>query len=201
MSTGLSPRGGIDAKNEYCDQPILDYSFKGMLLTDDVLDEEPRVAKNSKSLEKNAEGKVNTQTVKLNNNQLSEMAGLDVTFEKIVESPEEMTWLDLSFNDFSKIDPLLLQYTKLKVLYLHGNNISNLSEVDKLAGLPNLIALTLHGNPLEDQKGYRQSLVAKLPQLKKIDFSSITKSDRQNAVTWERVYGKRKPPKKPKDDE
>ncbi|XP_033646990.1 leucine-rich repeat-containing protein 51-like [Asterias rubens] len=192
--TELSPRGGIDAKNDNCNHPTLDYSFKGMLLVEDVLDEDPRVKINKN--DKNSEGKVNTQTVKLNNNQMSEMTGLDTTLIKIVEFPEDLTWIDLSFNDFSKIDPILLKYTKLKVLYLHGNNITNISEMEKLAGLPNLIALTLHGNPIEDQKGYRQSIVAKLPQLKKIDFSCVTKSDRQNAVTWERTYGKRKPPKK-----
>ncbi|XP_022084531.1 leucine-rich repeat-containing protein 51-like [Acanthaster planci] len=200
MPKGLSPRGGIDAKNDSCDQAILDFSFKDILLTDDILDVEPRVAKNSK-LEKTAEGLVRTQTVKLNNNGMTEMAGLDVTLEKVVESPEELTWLDLSFNDIAKIDPLLLKYTKLKVLYLHGNNITSINEVDKLAGLPSLISLTLHGNPVEDQKGYRQSLVAKLPRLKKVDFSCITKSDRENAATWERDYGKRRPPKKPKEDE
>jgi len=197
--SGLSPRGGVDAKNDSCNKAILDYSFKGMLLPDDVLDEEPRAVKNAK-LEKTPDGKFNIQTIKLNNNQMSELTGLDITLERIIESPEELTWIDLSFNDFSKIDPLLLKYPKLKVLYLHGNNISNINEVEKLAGLQQLIALTLHGNPLEEQPGYRQSIVAKLPQLKTIDFSGVTKSDRQNAVTWERVYGKRKP-KKPKKDE
>ena len=70
----------------------------------DVLDEDPRVKINKN--DKNSEGKVNTQTVKLNNNQMSEMTGLDTTLIKIVEFPEDLTWIDLSFNDFSKIDPV-----------------------------------------------------------------------------------------------
>ena len=32
--TELSPRGGIDAKNDNCNHPTLDYSFKGMLLVE-----------------------------------------------------------------------------------------------------------------------------------------------------------------------
>ena len=32
--TELSPRGGIDAKNDNCNQPILDYSFKKMMLVE-----------------------------------------------------------------------------------------------------------------------------------------------------------------------
>jgi hypothetical protein len=35
-----------------------------------------------------------------------------------------------------------------QVLYMHGNNISRLSEVRKLAALPALQKLTLHGNPV-----------------------------------------------------
>lgn len=43
----------------------------------------------------------------------------------------------------------------LSVLYLHGNSIQRLGEVNKLAILPRLRSLTLHGNPIEEEKGYR----------------------------------------------
>lgn len=43
----------------------------------------------------------------------------------------------------------------LSVLYLHGNSIQRLGEVNKLAILPRLRSLTLHGNPVEEEKGYR----------------------------------------------
>ena len=49
------------------------------------------------------------------------------------------------------------------MLYLHGNNIGRLVEVDKLSGLANLRLLTLHGNPIEVGErepgaGYKEAL-------------------------------------------
>lgn len=43
----------------------------------------------------------------------------------------------------------------LQSLQLHGNDIGDLGEVDKLGVLPQLRRLTLHGNPMEEVRGYR----------------------------------------------
>lgn len=43
----------------------------------------------------------------------------------------------------------------LQSLHLHGNAIGCLSEVDKLGALRQLHRLTLCGNPLEKERGYR----------------------------------------------
>lgn len=50
---------------------------------------------------------------------------------------------------------VLTTFFNLSVLYLHGNGIQRLGEVNKLAILPRLRSLTLHGNPIEEEKGYR----------------------------------------------
>lgn len=50
---------------------------------------------------------------------------------------------------------VLTTFFNLSVLYLHGNSIQRLGEVNKLAILPRLRSLTLHGNPIEEEKGYR----------------------------------------------
>ena len=47
---------------------------------------------------------------------------------------------------------ILLDFTNLEILYLHGNSIADIKEVDKLAGLRNLRKLTLHGNGIEKEK-------------------------------------------------
>ena len=86
------------------------------------------------------------------------------------------------------------------MLYLHGNSIMNLAEIDKLALLPNLITLTLHGNPIDNQKGYRQYVLAKLPSLRTLDFSRVTKADRMDALTWEKMFGKKKHTRKKTED-
>lgn len=50
---------------------------------------------------------------------------------------------------------VLCELRELRVLYLHGNGIWNLSEVDKLGELQYLHTITLHGNAIEAHKGYR----------------------------------------------
>ena len=66
-----------------------------------------------------------------------------------------MTLLDLSFNQLTTIDDVILRYPKLSALYLHANKISDISQVAKLAALP-LRALTLQANPMEAlNKGLR----------------------------------------------
>jgi len=86
---------------------------------------------------------------------------------------------------------VLLQYPKLKILYLHGNQIDKLSEVDKLGALPELFSITLHGNPIEDIPGYKQYVISVLPQLKVFNTITITNQDRSDASTWKRKFRKK----------
>lgn len=53
---------------------------------------------------------------------------------------------------------VLCELHELRVLYLHGNSIWNLLEVDKLGELQYLHTITLHGNTIETHKGYRWRL-------------------------------------------
>lgn len=89
-----------------------------------------------------------------------------------------------------------MEYPNVIVLYLHGNNIEKLAEVDKLAKLDKLKSLTLHGNPVEGVKGYREYVLSALPQLKTFDFSGVTKSDRARAASWREMCGNKKRGKK-----
>ena len=86
---------------------------------------------------------------------------------------------------------VLLQYPKLKILYLHSNSIEKLSEIDKLASLPELISITLHGNPIESIPGYKQHIISTLPKLKTLDFIPITDQNRRDAQTWRVKFRKR----------
>ncbi|KAL2917333.1 hypothetical protein HK105_202997 [Polyrhizophydium stewartii] len=71
----------------------------------------------------------------------------------------------------------------LRVLYLHANRIESIAETDKLGLLAHLRNLTLHGNPLESAKAYRFTVLARVPQLRHLDFCAITKQDRVVART------------------
>lgn len=47
--------------------------------------------------------------------------------------------------------------------------------------LEELYSLTLHGNPLEERKGYRNKVLFSLPQLKSLDFTNVTSADHKRA--------------------
>lgn len=43
--------------------------------------------------------------------------------------------------------------------------------------LDDLYSLTLHGNPLEERKGYRAKVLTALPQLRSLDFTNVTAAE------------------------
>jgi Leucine-rich repeat (LRR) protein len=68
----------------------------------------------------------------LNNNEIRTLKGLKDILNYVVWQPNNLEWIDLSYNYLDKIDKELLSFPSLKALYLHGNYISNLEEVKKL---------------------------------------------------------------------
>jgi len=108
--------------------------------------------------------------------------------EAVLNDSSQLQWIDLSFNDFVNIDEVLLKYKNLKVIYLHGNVIENINEIDKLVLLPQLRTLTLHGNIFENEKGYRCNVISRIPQLQFLDFSRVTKADRDKARIWASMH-------------
>ncbi|XP_042314062.1 leucine-rich repeat-containing protein 51 isoform X2 [Sceloporus undulatus] len=178
--------------------PPLDYSFRGINFMQDLLSEEPRPG--LKPIKVSEEGRLLTQAIWLNNNTLNDLTDFQDIMSKLLEYPEDIYWIDLSFNDLPIIDPVLTTYYNLRNLTLHGNSIQHLSEVDKLAVLPHLRSLTLHGNPIEEEKGYRSYVISTLPNLKSFDFSGVTKLDRSTANVWRRMNIKPKVVRKKRDN-
>lgn len=66
----------------------------------------------------------------------------------------------------------------LKKLDLTLNFIGDIESVCSLANNINLRQLYLTGNPCADFEGYREYVVAKLPQLQYLDNKEITRSER-----------------------
>lgn len=92
----------------------------------------------------------------------------------------QIQWLDLSFNNLQRIDESLVAYfPNLTTLYLHANKLSKISMIKKLAGLTQLKSLTLYGNPLEENKHYRNYVLYIFPDLQQLDFSVITGAQRE----------------------
>lgn len=169
--------------------PPLDFSFKCLTCFADCFHEEPRDETKPFRLpgvindDGSAIVKRNTNVVRFCNNVICDWKDFMSTMNTIVEDPEQIEWLDLSFNDLKTIDKSLLQFKNLKVLYLHGNCFEKLNDADKLSSLKNLKSLTLHGNPFEVHDGYRQNILSRLPQIMNFDFSGVTKSDRASSET------------------
>jgi Leucine-rich repeat (LRR) protein len=117
-------------------------------------------------------------SIRLSNNHLTNLKGFKEAFRMVLAPSEEVLWIDLSFNKLKSLDELVESYPNLRVLYLHGNKIEHLSQLDSLSHLKELRNLTIHGNPVVDEPNYRFFILSRLPKLKHLDFSAITKQDR-----------------------
>lgn len=129
----------------------------------------------------------------LNNNEIRSIKGLRDILNFVVWQPDQIQWLDLSYNYLATIEREITNFPNLKTLYFHGNYISNLEEVKKLQELPNLATLTLYGNSIEQVKGYRLYVLGMLYEkhesLKKLDNVLITGKEFDNVIVWnERLF-------------
>ncbi|XP_067889130.1 leucine rich repeat containing 51 isoform X2 [Heterodontus francisci] len=151
--------------------PIVDYSFRNLETLSDCLKLTPRTG--IKPYQYTEDKKLMSCSLRLSHNRLCDLTGMKQLIDSMFVEPRRLFWIDLSFNTFPIIDP---------ILNFHGNQISELFEVDKLASLARLRRLTLHGNPVELIKGYRSYVVGIIPQLKSLDYSTITKQDHSTAT-------------------
>ena len=129
----------------------------------------------------------------LNNNEIRTLKYLPDTLKYVMYRPENLEWLDLSYNYLQTIDRELLEFPNLKTLYMHGNYIVNLEEVRKLQDIPTLQILTLYGNAIEQIKGYRLWVLGMMYEkhetLKKFDNVLITRKEFDGVIVWnERLY-------------
>lgn len=123
-----------------------------------------------------------TSSLWLSNNALKSLDNLEQLVDSTLERPKDLKWLDLSYNQLTDISNNLLNYHNLTILYLHGNNISNMNVLLPLRKLTNLKSLTLHGNPIERMSEYRRYIAAILPQISNLDFSPILDCERRRAL-------------------
>lgn len=128
-------------------------------------------------------GKKKTAVI-LANNGLTTIANLPDVLSTCVEV-SAIRWIDLSFNKLTAIEDVP---PDVSILYFHANHISKLKDLLPLRNLK-LTNLTMHGNPVADHQHYRNFLIHLLPTLKQIDFSIISKQDKDNVDAWARTYG------------
>lgn len=175
-----------------------DYSFLHVATLEEAQKEEPRKPVLGLKMEPRRDNKFTGKCLRLNNNQLSDIKTLKAFVEqKFTKSAAaSIGWIDLSFNALTTIDPVLLEFENLEILYLHANHISNIKEVDKLTNMKKLQKLTLHGNEIEKEKGYRLYVLSTVPWLRNFDFSGVTKCEHRTAITWRQMNNPEKKKKK-----
>lgn len=119
-----------------------------------------------------------TKSILLNNNKLKTFKNMDKFANAILEYPEQLSWIDFSFNFLTEIDECILRFKSLKILYFHGNCITDFDQVLKLKPLKELRTVTFHGNPIANLPRYRPCIVALLPQLLNLDFSPVVPQEK-----------------------
>ncbi|EGZ12984.1 hypothetical protein PHYSODRAFT_316453 [Phytophthora sojae] len=154
----------------------LDYSFMGLTTLSEMQQHDPK--------------RQMPVSLRVNNNKISNLDDMHEALRAVFDYPGMLQWLDLSGNELESIPPdVFSAYPELFTLHLHGNLLSKYSDVDALAKwLPRLHSITLHGNPLEEKKHYRNYVIAAFPNLKQLNFSSVTPGDRTKAETWASIY-------------
>ncbi|XP_023235896.1 leucine-rich repeat-containing protein 51-like [Centruroides sculpturatus] len=159
--------------------PPLNFSFRSLNTIKEVLEHRPRIW--TRQLKKDENGKYLTRGIQLNNNLLTSLEGFTEVAEKFLAFPEDISWIDISFNHLTSIESILLNFPNLRILYLHGNNINRLSQLSLLTELTHLKKLTLFNNPVETLPFYRMKVLGYLPNLKSLDFSGVTLKESERA--------------------
>jgi hypothetical protein len=206
-----SPRQTIAAQSMLRAGAPIDFSFKDVKSTQELLFEKPVSGRSKKEpisreanvsqhmdtlLEEAAQlparpAMLNSVAVRVCNNALPSLQDLDKVLNHHFDDPTEIVWLDASCNQLASIEEVILRFPKLQSLNLHANNISRIQEIRKLARLTNLQKLTLHGNPISEIPNYKIYVTAHLTNLRSLDFSTITKVDRDNVNTWLKCHKKK----------
>jgi len=88
-------------------------------------------------------------------------------------------------NFVSRISPRLGEFlTGLDTLVLAGNRVSALAEVDSLSSCGSLTCLSLEGNEVTKRPHYRPYVLHRLPGLRVLDGTLVTKADRAEAEAF-----------------
>ncbi|KAL1502813.1 hypothetical protein ABEB36_007905 [Hypothenemus hampei] len=123
-----------------------------------------------------------TKSLWLNNNKLKTTKNIHELVNVTIEYPQQLGWINFSFNFITEIEESILKFPHLKILYFHGNCITDLNEVFKLRPLKELRKVTFHGNPIANYPRYRSYVVSVLPQIVNLDFTPVVKTEKLYAM-------------------
>jgi len=173
----------------------LDYTFMNITKLEDIikLDESEEDSNNPSNLSLIENQNIRLKhsgitTLRMSYNRICDLASLHSCLSHLITDPSRLQWMDLSNNMICKIGCSLENFKHLSVLYMHANDIKSFNSIKPLSDLDKLSSLTLHGNPIEEHKFYRNFVIHLFPNLVKLDFSVLTKQDRENSRTWAAMF-------------
>ncbi len=102
---------------------------------------------------------------------------LDIIAFPNVNKIDLIQWLDISNNKLEEIHSDLKNLRFLKIFYCHRNLIREIGNIMNLKFCKNMINLTLHGNPIDQIKGYRQFIIEMVPTLEKFDQTLVSEKE------------------------
>ncbi|XP_014674252.1 PREDICTED: protein C21orf2-like [Priapulus caudatus] len=108
--------------------------------------------------------------------------------------------VNLSINRISSL-AAFAQCKSLKELYIRKNNIASLTDIYHLRALPNLRVLWLADNPCAIGDEYRKTVLGIIPNLVKLDNTSVTEEERCGAQQQEEVNGRASSPEEEEEEE
>ena len=94
--------------------------------------------------------------------------GEDIQDISIITKMPNLEVLSLSSNNISSLSPIS-SCLNMREIYLRNNNISSFEELNHLRTLFNLKVLWLEGNPICEDKNYREKVLNLLPQVMYLD--------------------------------
>ncbi|XP_072170683.1 dynein axonemal assembly factor 11-like [Diadema setosum] len=94
---------------------------------------------------------------------------------------KKLEYLNLALNNIERIENLS-GCESLKKLDLTVNFVGEVTSIESLRDNYNLREMFLTGNPCTEYEGYRQYVIATLPQLERLDGKEIEKSERIAAI-------------------
>nr|WJH19455.1 U2 small nuclear ribonucleoprotein A' [Euglena gracilis] len=141
----------------------------------------------------------------LRGNKITQIENLGITedgFDTIDLSDNEITKLE-NFPLFHRLKTIIAHNNRLcriaaglgkvlprlETLALHNNHFKELSELEPLTDLPNLLRLSLCDNLVTKKPNYRLFVIAKCPKLKHLDFRKVKPKERKQA---EDMFGQKK---------
>lgn len=144
-----------------------------------------------------------TNSLIIHSNRINSFQGVKTVLENVLPDVETklvnnrnkldlLQWIDISHNRVEEIHEDIIDLPFLKILYCHANYIKEIESVLNLRRCKSLINLTLHGNPIEQIKGYRNYIIEIVSNLEKLDFTLV--SDKELDIVFHKGsrYGEKR---------